>query len=63
MTLCADHVSDGVWIGQHYPIECVHLLNCSAHGCFWRRFHQLSPAQHARRADSSAPAQDDLFGD
>lgn len=46
---CVDVASDGVWVGRELRIECAHTANCRIHGCFWRRFHDLSPEQYRRR--------------
>jgi hypothetical protein len=47
---CVDVAPDAVWIGAGYPLDCVYTgRTCRALGCFWRRFHALSPDQFRRK--------------
>jgi len=41
--LCADVAADGVYAGknQEWP-HCVDPGRCRCHGCYWRRWHQLT---------------------
>jgi hypothetical protein len=49
MTECADHVPDGMWMGKAFTMDCICQANCKIHGCYWRRFHQLSPDKYRRK--------------
>lgn len=40
MTLCVDVAVDGLKCDRDYP-NCVHLEECAAKSCFWRRFHDI----------------------
>jgi hypothetical protein len=50
---CIDVVRDAVWIGKDCIVPCVNVELCKANGCYWRKFHQITPDQFVQRAVKS----------